>query len=171
MTAPIADPAAPRGRDPIRRLIAVTNPILRPLAGTRWFRLWGVVQHTGRKSGKAYATPVVVRPYGDGFVIPMPFGERTNWANNVIAAGGATIRWAGRDHRVTDPRIVDSVDVISAFNGIERALIPPLRDRALPAADRGARSLTRGLTAASLTRAVSRPSPIIEGRAEKEASG
>jgi deazaflavin-dependent oxidoreductase (nitroreductase family) len=124
MTVPLADPAAPRGHDPIRRLIAVTNPILRPLAGTRWFRLWGVVLHTGRKSGKPYATPIVVRPHGDGFVIPMPFGERTNWANNVIAAGGATIRWAGREHRVTNPRIVDSTEALSAFSGIQRALLP-----------------------------------------------
>ena len=89
-------------------MIAVTNPILRPLAGTRWFRLWGVVHHEGRKSGRPYATPVVVRRTADGFVIPMPFGDATNWASNVIAAGGATIRWAGADHRVTDPRVIGS---------------------------------------------------------------
>jgi hypothetical protein len=65
-----------------------------------------------------------VRPYGDGFVIPMPFGERTNWANNVIAAGGATLRWAGRDYRVTDPRIVDAADAMDAFSPVQRALLP-----------------------------------------------
>jgi hypothetical protein len=54
----------------------------------------------------------------------MPFGERTNWANNVIAAGGATLRWAGREYRVTDPRIVDSAEAMSAFSGIQRALLP-----------------------------------------------
>jgi deazaflavin-dependent oxidoreductase (nitroreductase family) len=124
MTIPIADPAAPRGRDPIRRLIAATNPILRPLAGTRWFRLWGVVHHTGRKSGKAYATPIVVRRYGDGFVIPMPFGDRTNWANNVIAAGGGSLRWAGRTYQVTHPRIVDAAEAMAAFSSIQRALLP-----------------------------------------------
>ncbi|HEY4190534.1 MAG TPA: nitroreductase family deazaflavin-dependent oxidoreductase [Candidatus Limnocylindrales bacterium] len=124
MTVPIADPAAPRGRDPIRRLIAATNPILRPLAGTRWFRLWGVIHHVGRKSGTPYATPIVVRPYRDGFVIPMPFGERTNWVNNVVAAGCATLRWAGRDYQVTDPRIVDAADAMDAFSTIQRALLP-----------------------------------------------
>jgi deazaflavin-dependent oxidoreductase (nitroreductase family) len=124
MTVPIADPAAPRGRDPIRRIIAATNPILRPLAGTRWFRLWGVVHHTGRKSGTPYATPVVVRRYRDGFVIPMPFGERTNWVNNVLAAGGATLRWAGREYRVGDPRVVDADEAMGAFSGVQRALLP-----------------------------------------------
>jgi deazaflavin-dependent oxidoreductase (nitroreductase family) len=124
MTVPIADPAAPRGRDPIRRIIAATNPILRPLAGTRWFRLWGVVHHTGRKSGTPYSTPVVVRRSEDGFVIPMPFGERTNWANNVVAAGGASIRWAGRTYQVTDPRIVDATEGMAAFSPIQRALLP-----------------------------------------------
>ena len=124
MTVPIVDPAAPRGSDPLRRLIAATNPILRPLAGTRWFRLWGVIHHTGRKSGKPYATPIVCRPHGDGFVIPMPFGERTNWVNNVLAAGGATIRWAGRDYRVSNPRVIDASTAITAFSGIQRALLP-----------------------------------------------
>ena len=124
MTVPIADPTAPRRRDPIRRLIAATNPLLRPFAGTRWFRLWGVVHHIGRKSGTAYATPIVVRRYGAGFVIPMPFGDRTNWANNVVAAGGASIRWAGRVYRVSDPRIVPAAEAMAAFSPIQRALLP-----------------------------------------------
>ena len=124
MTTPIADPAAPRGRDPIRRLIGATNPLLRPLAGTRWFRLWGVIHHTGRKSGTAYATPIVVRRYGDGFVIPMPFGDGTNWTNNVIAAGGGSLRWAGRTYQVTDPRIVDATEAMAAFSSIQRTLLP-----------------------------------------------
>ena len=124
MTLPITDPGASRLREPLRHLIAATNPILRPLAGTRWFRLWGVIQHTGRKSGKAYATPIVARRYRDGFVIPLPFGDRTNWANNVIAAGGATIHWAGREYRVTNPRVVDAAEAMSAFSRIQRALLP-----------------------------------------------
>ena len=54
----------------------------------------------------------------------MPFGERTNWVNNVLAAGGATIRWAGRDYRVSNPRVIDASKAISAFSGIQRALLP-----------------------------------------------
>jgi deazaflavin-dependent oxidoreductase (nitroreductase family) len=126
MTARATEPTPSRLREPLRRLIAVTNPILRPLAGTRWFRLWGVIHHEGRKTGRPYATPVVVRPTADGFVIPMPFGDATNWASNVIAAGGATIRWAGADRRVTDPRVITGDEAAPAFDRIQRFLIPRL---------------------------------------------
>lgn len=126
MTATATEPTPSRLREPMRRVIAVTNPILRPLAGTRWFRLWGVVRHEGRKSGRPYATPVVVRRTADGFVIPMPFGDATNWASNVIAAGGATIRWAGADHRVTDPRVIGTDEAAPEFDRIQRSMLPRL---------------------------------------------
>jgi deazaflavin-dependent oxidoreductase (nitroreductase family) len=127
MTIPITDPTPSRLTEPIRRLIRATNPLLRPLAGTRWFRLWGVIHHRGRKSGTPYATPVVVRSTGDGFVIPMPFGDRTNWAANIIAAGGGTIRWAGADHRVTDPRLVSEAEAAPAFDRFQRFFLPRFR--------------------------------------------
>ncbi len=142
MTIPIADPAAPRGRDPIRRLIAATNPILRPLAGTRWFRLWGVIQHTGRKSGKAYATPIVARRYGDGFVIPMPFGERTNWANNVDRGRWRVAPLGGSGvprHQPTRRRRRRGDGGLQPHPASPPA---PLRHQPGPPADRGARDLT-----------------------------
>ena len=126
MTATATEPTPSRLREPLRRVIAMTNPILRPLAGTRWFHLWGVVHHEGRKSGRKYSTPVVVRRTADGFVIPMPFGDATNWASNVIAAGGATIRWAGADHRVTDPRVITADEAAPAFDRFQRSMFPRL---------------------------------------------
>ena len=66
------------------------SPVLRPIirlagrpfnafvlrfAGSRHFKLYGVVLHRGRRSGKQYATPVVVRPTADGFVGPAGFGR------------------------------------------------------------------------------------------------
>jgi deazaflavin-dependent oxidoreductase (nitroreductase family) len=78
-----------------------------PLAGTRWFPYYAILRHTGRTSGKAYATPVVARPTPDGFLIPLPFGDATQWARNLFAAGGGTLRYAGREQRIAEPRIVD----------------------------------------------------------------
>jgi deazaflavin-dependent oxidoreductase (nitroreductase family) len=92
---------------PIRALARSVNPVASHLAGTRWFPLWAIVRHTGRKSGTAFATPVVARPTADGFVIPLPFGDVTQWARNLFAAGGGAVRFAGREFDVTDPRIVD----------------------------------------------------------------
>jgi deazaflavin-dependent oxidoreductase (nitroreductase family) len=106
--------------------------LARPLAGRRWFPLWGVVNAIGRRSGRPYATPVVVIPTDDGFVIPLPFGDETAWARNVMAAGGARIRWNGRDHEVVAPSVIDlSVPGADApFNRFERAAMRPLGIRA-----------------------------------------
>ena len=89
----------------MRRVTRAVNPIGKAMAGHRWFKLYGLLVHTGRKSGQEYRIAIVVRPFEDGFVIPMPFGPATQWAKNVIAAGGATVIWNGRTYRVTDPRL------------------------------------------------------------------
>ena len=92
----------------MRRVTRAVNPIGKAMAGHRWFKLYGLLVHTGRKSGQEYRIAIVVRPFEDGFVIPVPFGPATQWAKNVIAAGGATVIWNGRTYRVTDPRLIDA---------------------------------------------------------------
>jgi deazaflavin-dependent oxidoreductase (nitroreductase family) len=90
------------------RLLAIRfGPLLTPLAGSRWFPLWAVLHHVGRRSGTAYATPVVARPTVDGFLIPLPFGDSTQWARNLLAAGRGSLRHAGRTFDVTGPEIID----------------------------------------------------------------
>jgi deazaflavin-dependent oxidoreductase (nitroreductase family) len=80
------------------------------MAGKRWLPLYAVLHHTGRTSGKAYATPVVALRTLDGFVIPLPFGDATQWARNLFAAGGGSLTWAGREHQIAEPRVIDRVD-------------------------------------------------------------
>ena len=108
------------GADLLRRIAVVFGPLARPLAGRRWFRLWGVLHHVGRTSGRPYATPIVARRVTDGFVIPLPFGERTQWLRNLQAAGAGTIRWDGRDYGFVDPRVVDLPDAADAFSGVQQ---------------------------------------------------
>jgi deazaflavin-dependent oxidoreductase (nitroreductase family) len=110
----------PRRSAPIRAIAKPFGPIARRVAGTRVFPLWGIVRHTGRTSGTMYATPVVVRPTADGFLIPLPFGDATQWAKNLFAAGGGSIRFAGREYPVDQPRVID-LDVAAAH------LPPPIR--------------------------------------------
>jgi deazaflavin-dependent oxidoreductase (nitroreductase family) len=106
-TSPDFVAGRPRRSLPIRALARPFGPIANRIAGTRVFPFWGIVRHTGRTSGTAYATPVVVRPTSDGFLIPLPFGDATQWAKNLFAASGGSIRFAGREHRIVEPRIVD----------------------------------------------------------------
>jgi len=106
-TSPHFVAGRPRRSLPIRALARPFGPIANRIAGTRVFPFWGIVRHTGRTSGTAYATPVVARPTRDGFLIPLPFGDATQWAKNLFAAGGGSIRFAGREHQVVEPRIID----------------------------------------------------------------
>ena len=53
---------------------AVTNRLMRPLAGV--VPPLAVVHHVGRKSGRAYRTPVLAFPVAGGYVTPLPYGNR-----------------------------------------------------------------------------------------------
>lgn len=97
-------PGRPRRSGPMRQLVRLVGPIATPIAGTRVFPLWGILRHTGRTSGKPYATPIVALPTPDGFIIPLPFGDATQWAKNLFAASGGSIRHAGREHRIAERR-------------------------------------------------------------------
>jgi hypothetical protein len=40
-------------------------------------------------------------------MIPLPFGDATQWARNLFAAGGGSLRFAGQEYRIADPQVVD----------------------------------------------------------------
>jgi deazaflavin-dependent oxidoreductase (nitroreductase family) len=91
------------------------------LAGTRIFPLYGILEHRGRRSGKSFRTPVVVRRVRDGFIVPMPWGEATDWYRNVRAAGTASIRWKGVIYQVDRPEVLDTEAALGSFSSTQRA--------------------------------------------------
>ena len=97
----------PRRSGPFRAIARPFGPIANRFAGRRWFPLWAILRHTGRTSGTAYATTVVALRTPDGFMIPLPFGDATQWAKNLFAAGGGSLRSHGREYRIVEPRIAD----------------------------------------------------------------
>jgi deazaflavin-dependent oxidoreductase (nitroreductase family) len=97
----------PRRSGPIRAVSRRFGAIAKPISGTRLLPLWAIVRHRGRTSGTAYATPVVALHTDDGFIIPLPFGDATQWARNLFAAGGGSIRSGGREHKVIEPQILE----------------------------------------------------------------
>ena len=92
----------------------VFNPMQMRSAGTPGAYA-SVIRHTGRKSGKAYQTPVGTVVTEDGFLIALPYGTRANWVQNVIAAGSATIAAEGQTYEVDQPEVVSLESVISEF--------------------------------------------------------
>lgn len=127
----IVDRMSGRKSGPPRFIVRATEPVARALAGRRWFPLWAVVHHRGRRSGAEYATPIALVPtIDDGVIlIGLPWGPRTNWAHNVVAAEGATLRWKGRDQRTLAPRIVGPAEAAALAKPAFRSIV-----RRMPAA-------------------------------------
>ena len=104
-------------------LIHAFNPLAMRLARSGLIPMWAIVRHRGRRSGRTYETPVAISATPNGFVLPLPFGWRTDWCRNVIAAGGATIRWRGQDVDVTGPQILDAAAAAPSFPAVSRRAI------------------------------------------------
>ena len=87
--------------------IRYMNPVMRRLAP--FVPGMAVVSHRGRKSGQSYQTVVAASRSGDVLSIGLMHGK-TNWVKNILAAGGASVRLAGQDLRITNPRVVSKGD-------------------------------------------------------------
>ncbi len=128
-TMPGTTPVAPRATRSFRSAalaagVRLLNPLTRHLAGSRYLPVVVLVRHRGRRSGRMYATPTAGRPTADGFIVPLTFGQGSDWFRNVRAAGGCVIRWRGTDYPLVEPEVVDWATARSAFLPVERALFP-----------------------------------------------
>jgi deazaflavin-dependent oxidoreductase (nitroreductase family) len=123
MTPTTAPSRGPVRGSRTRRLALLGGPTTRPISGKRLFPLYGLIHHIGRKSGHEYSTPVVVRQAPDAMYVPLPFGERTDWYRNAVAAGGLRVTWKGRDHWLANPTIVDRDTARAGFNRFMRGIM------------------------------------------------
>lgn len=82
----------------------VTNPVQRLWAG--WAPGMGILDHVGRRSGRAYRTPLTVFSTDDGVAILLTYGPDRDWLKNLLAAGGGHLRRHGRSRAVRDPRVM-----------------------------------------------------------------
>ena len=67
---------------------------------------WGrgpfsLIRHVGRKTGRAYETPVILTRVPEGFVAELTYGDSVNWYRNVVAAGGCVVFFRGKEYRVS----------------------------------------------------------------------
>jgi deazaflavin-dependent oxidoreductase (nitroreductase family) len=96
----------------------VNNPIQLRWAGR--IRGYAIIEHTGRRSGRAYRTPVNAFRTPDGFAFLIGYGTQSDWLRNVLAAGGGHVVHRGQRYAVSAPR------VLTGDEG--RALLPaPMR--------------------------------------------
>lgn len=103
----------------IPRAVAVFNKHINNRVQRLWAWVlppWAILRHPGRKSGTVFRTPIVGFVGADGFAVPLLYGEQSDWARNLLAAGGGIIERKGRKYEPQAPRIVDSRTV--AISGI-----------------------------------------------------
>jgi hypothetical protein len=127
--------------DSVRRFNRRTlNPAMLAYAARRHGTYPAIVRHVGRRSQRAYATPVVAEPIPGGFLIPLPYGVDVDWCRNVREAGRCTIERGGVTYPVDTPVVV-AVQDAAALPGLHRrsyrlfGIDHLLRLRLAPAAD------------------------------------
>jgi hypothetical protein len=86
---------------------SVVNPWLleRGLAGGKHSEI-GPLEHLGRRSGIVRLTPVHPEPTTTGFRFVVPLGERSQWAQNVLAAGRCRLQLHEQIYELAEPRFV-----------------------------------------------------------------
>jgi deazaflavin-dependent oxidoreductase (nitroreductase family) len=121
---------SPLVRTVVRPMTKVLNPLMGKFAGRRHFPMAAAVYHIGRQSGREYVTIVGARFEAIGFIIPLTFGNQSDWARNVRAAGRCRIRFRGQDYEATQPLLLGSADaramVRPAFNPAMRLIFKML---------------------------------------------
>lgn len=86
------------------------NRMVRSLAGRR---LYALLRHQGRKSGKRYETPVMAWRTRGGMLVPITWGTESDWYRNTMAAGGCEIQLRGRWYHCTAPRLIERAAALS----------------------------------------------------------
>ena len=80
-----------------------TNKLTLRVAG--YLPGFAIVNHLGRKSGRAYRTPVNAFRTDDGYIVALTYGAQSDWVKNVLTAGSCELQTRGRRVRLTNPRI------------------------------------------------------------------
>lgn len=90
-------------------------------AGKR-YSPFALARHTGRKSGKQYVILVRLIQHDNNFTIPLTYGERADWYQNLQTAGKMEIQWQGVTYQVGHPERLEISHAVNDFPLISRFL-------------------------------------------------
>lgn len=111
--------------DLVVRAGKIVNPWMVRIAGR--VPPWVVLHHVGRRSGKAYNTPLVAfaaRPEHEIVaVLPLPWGSGTDWARNTMSAGTVRLTRGGTDFVVKDVRLVPAYEAVGWLASVPSMLL------------------------------------------------
>jgi deazaflavin-dependent oxidoreductase (nitroreductase family) len=66
---------------------------------------FAIIAYRGRKTGKAYRTPMNVFKRDDSYIFALTYGPDVQWVKNVLAAGKADLHVRGRHVHLTNPEL------------------------------------------------------------------
>ena len=91
----------------------INKRVFNPLELSRGER--PVITHVGRTSGRTFRTPLDAHPVDGGYLFILVYGSRSDWVQNVLAAGHARLTVDGEDVELTAPRIVGADEAWAAM--------------------------------------------------------
>jgi deazaflavin-dependent oxidoreductase (nitroreductase family) len=65
-----------------------------------------VLTHVGRSSGATYQTPLDAHEVDGGYIFILMYGSGCDWAQNILAAGEATLNVDGQQIELTSPTLM-----------------------------------------------------------------
>ena len=92
-----------------RRVARFNKVVTNHIQGTYAWVLppWAVILHRGRRSGRAYRTPVLAFRRDRTLIVALLYGDESDWLRNLLAGGGRAVR-LGRAYELGPPRVVDT---------------------------------------------------------------
>lgn len=101
----------------------VVNPFLvrRGISGAGRSEL-GTLEHVGRRTGTRHLTPIHPVPTEDGFKIVVPLGPRSQWVQNVLAAGHCRLQLHDTVYDLDEPVLLAAGEMPDVPGPAARAL-------------------------------------------------
>jgi hypothetical protein len=96
----------------------VLNPFLveRGVSGVGRSEL-GTLEHVGRRTGTRHLTPIHPVSTEDGFRISVPLGAKSEWAQNVVAAGHCRMQLHDTVYELDEPVLLAASELPDAMPG------------------------------------------------------
>ena len=82
-----------------------------------------IVQHTGRKSGRCYETPIIAIPTTGGFVVALTYGPDVDWYKNISASGRGGVLRHRREHAICGVEPLETRSGLAYFPPFESAIL------------------------------------------------
>jgi deazaflavin-dependent oxidoreductase (nitroreductase family) len=90
------------------------------------FGPFALVKHIGRKSGKAYETPIMAFPIQGGFMIALTYGPQVDWYKNVQAAGRCKLVFHRKEYAINRLEPIEPAEAVPLFPQPQRTILKSL---------------------------------------------